>query len=71
MPNKSFEELRATGALPSPPGVGMEILRITGNEECSVDELARVIQSDPALTGRLLQVANSALSGGARPCTTM
>ena len=71
MPNKSFEELRATGALPSPPGVGMEILRITASDDCSVDELARVIQSDPALTGRLLQVANSALAGGARPCVTM
>jgi len=71
MPTKSFEELRATGALPSPPGVGMEILRITANEECAVDELARVIQSDAALTGRLLQVANSALAGGTRPCTTM
>jgi diguanylate cyclase (GGDEF)-like protein len=71
MPTKSFEELRATGALPSPPGVGMEILRITVSEDCSVDELARVIQSDPALTGRLLQVANSALAGGARPCSTM
>jgi len=71
MARKSFEELRATGALPSPPGVGMEILRITANENCSVDEISRVIQSDPALTGRLLQVANSALSGGARPCSTM
>src|SRR5436190_1469657 len=69
--DKSFEELRATGALPSPPGVGMEILRISQNENCSVDELAKVIQSDPAITGRLLQVANSALAGGTRPCTTM
>jgi diguanylate cyclase (GGDEF)-like protein len=71
MPTKSFEELKATGALPSPPGVGMEILRISQNENCSVDELAKVIQSDPAITGRLLQVANSALAGGTRPCTTM
>jgi diguanylate cyclase (GGDEF)-like protein len=71
MPNKTFEELKATGALPSPPGVGMEILRIIQNENCSVDELAKVIQSDPALTGRLLQIANSALSGAARPCATI
>lgn len=71
MPIKSFEELKATGALPSPPGVGMEILRITGNEGCSVDELAKCIQSDPSLTGRLLQVSNSALAGGARPCATI
>src|SRR5262245_5439057 len=71
MPSKSFEELKATGALPSPPGVGMEILRIIQNENCEVDELARVIQSDPALTGRLLQIANSALTGMARPVTTI
>jgi two-component system cell cycle response regulator len=71
MPSKSFEELKATGALPSPPGVGMEILRIIQNENCSVDELAKVIQSDPALTGRLLQIANSALAGATRPVTTI
>ncbi len=71
MANKTFEELKATGALPSPPGVGMEILRITQNENCSVDELARCIQSDPSLTGRLLQVSNTALAGGARPCATI
>src|SRR5262245_43203608 len=71
MPSKTFEELKATGALPSPAGVGMEILRIIQNENCSVDELAKVIQSDPALTGRLLQIANSALAGAARPCATI
>ncbi len=71
MPNKNFDELKGTGALPTPPGVGMEILRISQNENCSVDELAKIIQSDPSLTGRLLQVANSALAGGARPCTTI
>ncbi|MBL8840290.1 MAG: diguanylate cyclase [Planctomycetes bacterium] len=71
MANKTFEELKATGALPSPPGVGMEILRITQSENCSVDELAKCIQSDPSLTGRLLQVANSALAGGTRPCATI
>lgn len=71
MPRKNFEELKATGALPSPPGVGMEILRITSNESCSVDELIQCIQTDPSLTARLLQVANSALSGGVRPCATI
>lgn len=71
MPSKSFEELKATGALPSPPGVGMEILRIIQNDNFEVDELARVIQSDPALTGRLLQIANSALTGMSRPVTTI
>jgi len=71
MPTKNFEELKATGALSTPPGVGMEILRITSNDGCSVDELARCIQSDPSLTARLLQVANSALAGGVRPCSTI
>ena len=71
MPSKTFEELKATGALPSPPGVGMEILRIIQNENCSVDELAKVIQSGPALTGRLLQIANSALFGSGRACATI
>lgn len=71
MPLKQFLELKASGRLPSPPGIAMEILRLTQRDDCTAEELARVIQPDPALTGRILQVANSAMAGTSRPITTV
>ncbi len=69
--NKRIEELKLTGRLPSPAGVGMKILQLTQNEEFSTEDLARTIQSDPALSGRIIRMANSALAGGFKPCTTV
>ena len=57
---KEFEELKQTGQLPSPNGVGMRILTLTQEEECSLDELVATLQADPALTGRILKLASSA-----------
>ncbi|MFH1843290.1 MAG: diguanylate cyclase [bacterium] len=59
-----IEEIRASGALPSPTGVAMQVLRLTQNEDASIAELATVIQTDPALSGKLLKFANSAQTGG-------
>jgi len=62
---KKFDELRLTGALPSPPTIGLKILEITRSEECDFDELVRTIMADPALSGRLLKLANGAPQTGA------
>ncbi|ADJ27380.1 diguanylate cyclase [Nitrosococcus watsonii] len=62
-----FDELKAMGDLPSPSGVALEIMRLTQREETSIQDLARVIQADPALAGRLLKFANSASVGVRRP----
>jgi diguanylate cyclase (GGDEF)-like protein len=58
---EKYEELKHTGKLPSPSGVGMRILLLTAREDCSLDELVHTIQADPALTGRVLKLATSAL----------
>ena len=49
--------------LPSVPITIAQVLRITGNENESVDQLGVVIESDNALTSRLLRIANSAFYG--------
>jgi len=46
--------------LPSPPAVASQILNIIQNEESSLDDLEKVIAADPALTSKLLRIANSA-----------
>lgn len=64
MRNEHFEELKHTGNLPSPSGVGMRILVLTRDEECEIEEIAKAIQADPALTGRIIKLATSVQSQG-------
>lgn len=45
--------------LPSPPAIAMRILQAVKAEEQSFRELGRIISADPALTAKLLKVANS------------
>lgn len=45
--------------LPSPPAIAIQILSAVQNSESGMDELSRIITADPALTGKMLQIANS------------
>ncbi len=45
--------------LPSPPAIAMRILQAVKSQEASFRDLARIIAADPALTAKLLKVANS------------
>lgn len=71
MNEKTFEELKLSGNLPSPAGVGMKILQITRTEDYSAEEMGEAIMGDSSLTGRILQLANSASNAGHEPTTTV
>jgi len=45
--------------LPSPPAIAVQILNTMQKEDAALSELARIIAADPALTGKMLQIANS------------
>ena len=45
--------------LPSPPAVAVQIMSTVQNENSDFNKLAKIITSDPALTGKMLQIANS------------
>ncbi len=60
----TIEQLRLSGQLPSPKGVALAIMEISRREDATLDEVARVVQTDPALSGRLLRLANAATGGG-------
>jgi diguanylate cyclase (GGDEF)-like protein len=68
---KEFEELKQSGQLPSPAGVGIRILTLTQEEECSLDELVATLQVDPALTGRILKLAASAQAASSMPVSSL
>ncbi len=63
-PDLQIEQLRSSGQLPSPKGVALAIMEICRRDDASLDEIANIVQTDPALTSRLLQFANSAGRGG-------
>ncbi len=71
MQAKRFEELKATGSLPTPTGVGLEILRLARDDQASANDIARVIQADPALTGRTLRLANTGNAAASRRVTNV
>jgi len=66
-----IDELKATGQLPSPTGVAMAILRLTQSDKASARDIAEVLESDPALAGRILKHANSASVGASRPAVAV
>lgn len=68
---KKFDDLKRAGELPTPSGVGTRILSLTQEEDWSVDELIETLRADPALTGQLIRLANSAASGAIQPVATV
>ena len=50
--------------LPSPKGVALALTKACRSEDVSLDEIAALVQTDPALSARLLALANAAAAGG-------
>ena len=46
-------------SLPSPPAIALKVLDAVKKDTCSFGDLALIIGSDPALTAKILRVANS------------
>lgn len=65
-----IEQLRISGQLPSPKGVALAVMEMSRREEATLDEVARVVQTDPALSSRLLHLCNAAANGG-RPVASI
>lgn len=67
----NFYELKAADRLPSPAGTALAIMQLVQQENVSLAQLAKVIQSDPALTSRILSFSNSATFGLRRPVASI
>ncbi len=59
MLHEGFEEFKLSGGLPSPPGIGMAVLRATQREDASLEALIRSLECDPASVLRVLKAANA------------
>jgi putative nucleotidyltransferase with HDIG domain len=60
-----------TGNLPPVPHVAAKMMELVGKEETSVRDLQRVISADPALTARILKMANSVFYSFDQKITTL
>lgn len=55
--------LLAADELPSPRGAALQLIELARDPDVSIDAIARVIRSDPALTGFVLRAASAARFG--------
>jgi len=59
MPDALKELLRNEIKLPSPPNIALRLLETLKTDAFSLDEISGIIQSDPALTAKVLKAVNS------------
>lgn len=58
-------------SVPTLPQVAVKVIELVGDENAGMREFARVIETDQALTGRLLRMANSVMFAQRAPVTDL
>lgn len=66
-----IDQLRESKKLPSPSRVALEIMRLCQNEDTSLNEIIKIVETDPALTAELIKYANSTLIGSQPPLLSL
>ncbi len=66
-----YASLKATGKLPSPKGVALSIIKLLQRDDFRIPDLVQLVQSDPAIAGRLLYFSNAAAFGHSRPIVSL
>jgi HD-like signal output (HDOD) protein len=57
--------------LPSPPGVYLELTRALADPKADASKMARIVEADPAMSAKLLQLVNSAYFALSKPARTV
>ncbi len=63
LPEECTAKLEACTSLPSPPQVALQIIQMVKNPEIEIDDVVHVLALDPALSVKILRLANSPLYG--------
>jgi len=72
MPNYSkLDQIKASGQLPSPGGVALQVIRLTQKDDVTNQEIARAIKADPVLSGRVIKAANKMGTNQTRPIVSV
>ena len=67
--NSKIEAIKAS--LPSPKGVALQIIRLIQKDDVSNQEIAHAIKADPALSGRIIKLANARVAYQTRPIASI
>lgn len=59
------------GRLPTIPALYSELVEVLNSPDSSLEDVAAVVEKDPGLTARLLQLVNSAFFGLSRPISSI
>lgn len=69
--NDFKQALRANKfVLPSLPEVAIKVRRLLEDDDCNVDKVAAVVNTDPAIAAKLIRAANSPIYRGISNCDT-
>jgi len=63
MNSNLLEQLKSIDHLPVMPSIAANLLELQANPDSTVEDMARIISHDPALTAQVLRYANSSLFG--------
>jgi len=64
-------EIQKIDYLPPMPSIAQEILIASNDETSDMDDIAKIIKKDPALTAKIISMANSAFFGFSRNISTL
>lgn len=56
-------EVEEIGALPTLPEIPLKIIRLISDTESSMEDISKIIETDPSLTANILKIANSPYYG--------
>lgn len=67
----SYQKLKETGHLPSPSDKAFKIYRLANDDKASIADIAEIVMSDPAISARIVKMANSVLYRSFSPITSV
>ncbi len=66
-----LKQLNLQGGLPTPKGIALELIKLTGRDDYSSTEVALLISTDPALSVRVIHAANALIISSVRGIVTI
>lgn len=64
----SIDEVMMCPSLPSLPAVAVRLLELTSDPDVAISDIAKLVQQDQALAGKVLKTVNSSFYGLSSPC---
>lgn len=66
MASQAYQKIKSAGRLPTPLSTALRLLELADQEDSTLDEFAAVVEKDPNLASRLIQLVNSPLVARSR-----